>query len=78
MLRHEDRMSAPWRLPSVVPRRGGGEPLIDEFPGLLHDSRKPPGLNVGQFAALEAELSAERRGGQTAECGFQVDHWHKF
>src|SRR6476661_7938256 len=78
VLRDEDRMVSPGRLPSVVPRLCGREPFLDEFAALLHHPIDAPGFEIGAFSRAEAELSAERRCCKTVKCAFDVDHWHSF
>jgi hypothetical protein len=77
VLGDEDRVIAPRRLAAVVLRLGGSEALVDQVAGLLHHVRESPGLQVGQLASCEAELSTEGRSGEAAEKFVEVDQQRK-
>src|ERR1041385_2034093 len=76
MLRDEDRMVPPRRLPPVVARRRGREALADQLLGVAHDFLDSPRLEVRELAAAQAELLPEARAGEAAEDFVERDHWH--
>src|SRR5947199_4812137 len=67
VLRDEDGMVAPRRLPAVIVRLGGRNTLADEVARLLHHMRQPPGLQIGELAIAQRELAPERRRAEAPE-----------
>src|SRR5207237_3113251 len=74
MLRDEDRMIAPRRLPAVVLRIRGREPLLDEVAPLLHHARKSPRLEVRALFSFEPELAPERGAREAMKRRVEIDH----
>jgi hypothetical protein len=61
MLRDEDGVIPPWRLPSIVARLGRRDPLAQESLSLREDGVQPFPLEIGEFSPLEREAAAELR-----------------
>ena len=74
VLRDESRMVPPRRLAPVVRDHLREQSFPEQVIGLLHDVGQAPGLQIGQLAALQAELATERRSREAAEGFVDVDH----
>jgi hypothetical protein len=67
VLGDEDRVAAPWRLPSIVRRLGRSEAPGDEVARVADDDRHSLLREVGGIPGAEAEARAESRAGKGGE-----------
>jgi hypothetical protein len=60
MLGDEHRMTAKWRLLSIILRLGGRETLRDEVGGVLENRGQSPFREIRPFPRTQAKALAER------------------
>jgi hypothetical protein len=74
VLGDEDGVVGHRRLPAVVGRVGGREPLVDEPRRVIHHLGEPLVAQVGPLAGTQREPPAERRAIEGGEQVIEVPH----